>query len=641
MAFESPNLDDRTFKDILAEAKRLIPRYAPEWTDWNESDPGITLIQLFAWMSELIIYRLNQVPEKNFIEFLRLVGVDLKPATPAKADLTFTLSTGTGTKVIPMGTRVGLADNDAEDPVVFETKEALVAVEAALEEIQVFDGSAYTLYTDANQVAGKNFYAFGSDGGEDNALYLGFDMALPESEIKLTINLYVEDLIATGTHCTMDESFVHPSADLVWEYYTGTTWAALDVVKDSTLFLMQDGSIYFNASAVMGATTWGASTTDSLYWIRCRVKKAGYEVVPRIDAILLNTVSAENATTVKGEIVGTSDGSPDQSFTLRKTPVIDKTLVLQVNEGDGWKTWTRVDTLASSTPEDEHYGLDRSSGDITFGDGVQGRIPLPLTGGNNIMALQYRYGGGISGNSGSNTITSLESAIPGVESVTNFFASSGGEDEESVEAAKLRGPMELKTRQRAVTTEDFEFLATQTPGVRVRRALAMPLYHPDFPACDMPGVVTVIIVPESKDAKPMPSQGMMKTVCAHLNRHRLLASEVYVLPPEYVKVKVDAEVIASPDADAATVKRRLRQNLVTYFHPLEGGNDGKGWAFGGDIYFSDVYKEILNTRGVQRIENISIYLDGEEQDECKNIRIKGNSLLYSDGHELDVQYERG
>ena len=187
MAIQSPNLDDRTFKDIIEEAKRRIPRYAPEWTDWNESDPGITLIQLFAWMSELIIYRLNQVPDKNFIEFLRLIGVDLKPAYPAKVDLTFTLSAGTGSAVIPMGTRVGLEDDDAEDPIVFETDEALVAVEAALKEIQVFDGSIYKLYTNANEVVGEDFDAFGKDAREDNAFYLGFDQAFPASEVKLTV----------------------------------------------------------------------------------------------------------------------------------------------------------------------------------------------------------------------------------------------------------------------------------------------------------------------------------------------------------------------------------------------------------------------------------------------------------------------
>lgn len=640
MPLKSPNLDDKTFEEIVTEAKRLIPRYAPEWTDWNEHDPGITMIHLFAWLTEMIIFRLNQVPDKNFIEFLKLIGVELKPASPASADLTFTLAPGSESAVIPMGTPVGLEESDAEDPIVFETDEPLVAVETALKEVQAFDGSSYTLYTDANSIVGKNYHAFGKKAVIDSALYLGFDLPFPKSEAKLTVYLYVEDLISAGQHCEIDESSVYPPSEVVWEYYNGTGWQELDVLKDSTTALMKSGSIYFNGPLNIKASKWGKSQTQDFYWLRCRVKKQGYEVPPRIDSILLNTVSAASAVTKKGEILGSSDGTPNQVFTLMNNPVIAGTLVLQVDEGDGWKTWQEVDSLAGSGRDDEHYMLNRLTGEIRFGNGMEGRIPLPAPGGNNIMALQYRYGGGKKANVGSEKITSLETSVPNVESVTNYRPAVGGKDEESAASAKERGPMELKTRQRAVTAEDFQFLALETPGVRVRRAKALPLFHPDFPCCKFPGAVTVIIVPESKDAKPLPSEGMLETVCKHLNQHRLLTNEVYVIPPQYVKIKVEAEVIVKPEADSAAVKRELARNLTTFFHPLEGGLEGKGWDFGGDIYFSDVYKEILKTNGVSRIESVSIYKDDEKQDECKNVVIPGNCLLYSDQHDLDVHYER-
>jgi predicted phage baseplate assembly protein len=75
MPLPVPNLDDRKFQDILDEARRLIPRYCPEWTDHNLSDPGITLLELFAWMTDMLLYRLNRVPEKNYLKFLDLIGV--------------------------------------------------------------------------------------------------------------------------------------------------------------------------------------------------------------------------------------------------------------------------------------------------------------------------------------------------------------------------------------------------------------------------------------------------------------------------------------------------------------------------------------------------------------------------------------
>ena len=75
MALPAVNLDDRTFQDIVDEAKRLIPRYTPEWTNHNLSDPGVALIELFAWMSEMVLYRVNQVPDRLYVQFLNLVGI--------------------------------------------------------------------------------------------------------------------------------------------------------------------------------------------------------------------------------------------------------------------------------------------------------------------------------------------------------------------------------------------------------------------------------------------------------------------------------------------------------------------------------------------------------------------------------------
>src|SRR4030042_5270437 len=107
MALPSPVLDDRKFQDIVSEARSLIPGYCPEWTDHNLSDPGITFIELFAWMMDTLLYRVNKVPEKSYIKFLELIGIRLMPARPAKADVTFCLSAPQSKDVtIPRGTEV-------------------------------------------------------------------------------------------------------------------------------------------------------------------------------------------------------------------------------------------------------------------------------------------------------------------------------------------------------------------------------------------------------------------------------------------------------------------------------------------------------------------------------------------------------
>src|ERR1700744_4395946 len=125
MALPAPELDDRKFQDIVDEAKRLIPRYCPEWTNHNVSDPGVALIELFAWMSEMILFRLNQAPDRLYTKFLDLVGIEPFPPSVARADLTFWLSTVLDHDVVvPAGSAVataGAATSDEE--ILFSTTE--------------------------------------------------------------------------------------------------------------------------------------------------------------------------------------------------------------------------------------------------------------------------------------------------------------------------------------------------------------------------------------------------------------------------------------------------------------------------------------------------------------------------------------
>ena len=122
-----PNLDDRTWEDIVDEAKTLIPKFCPEWTDHNTSDPGITLIELFAWIAEGVTYRLNQVPEKNYIAFLNLLGITRDPPSPAKVELEFI---GSAPVLIPKGIQVSTVQKEQEDAVVFETDKDLQLTQA-------------------------------------------------------------------------------------------------------------------------------------------------------------------------------------------------------------------------------------------------------------------------------------------------------------------------------------------------------------------------------------------------------------------------------------------------------------------------------------------------------------------------------
>src|SRR6187431_1370851 len=106
MAIAAPHLDDRRFQDLVDDAKRLVMDRCPTWTDHNVSDPGVTLIETFAFMTDQMLYRLNRVPDRLYVKFLELIGIRLFPPTAARTDLTFWLSAPcTSMLIIPAGTR--------------------------------------------------------------------------------------------------------------------------------------------------------------------------------------------------------------------------------------------------------------------------------------------------------------------------------------------------------------------------------------------------------------------------------------------------------------------------------------------------------------------------------------------------------
>ena len=117
-----PDLDDRRWDDLVAEAVALIPRYAPQWTDHQPGDLGITLVELFAWLVEGLIYRLNRVPEKTHLAFLELLGLTRGPRTPARTVLTFSARPGGNGVSVPAGTRAQTRPTEAHVPVAVETE---------------------------------------------------------------------------------------------------------------------------------------------------------------------------------------------------------------------------------------------------------------------------------------------------------------------------------------------------------------------------------------------------------------------------------------------------------------------------------------------------------------------------------------
>jgi predicted phage baseplate assembly protein len=672
----TPVIDDRRFADIVDEVRTRIARYTPEWqpvwTDFNDSDPGVTLTHVFAWLAEMLLYRMSKVPDLNYVKFLELIGIELQAATPAVTEITFPAadSVTDQTVIVPPRTQVSASPPEGGTPIVFETGQALIAITARLMSVQAFDGALHRDVTQQNEDATKpqtiadnageqlTFKPFGELAPENAALVLGFGYPNPVPTLAdfpagIALDLALWTAARTSSlptvACGLPASSAYPSATLAWECWNGAEWQKIDLLKDDTLAFTRTGHVVVRTPPAgtmkldhIGAyqDTDPADPKPPLYWIRARIARAGYETPPQLVAVRTNTVAATQAETIVGEVLGGSNGRRDQNWTLANVPVLKDSLKVQIDDGTGPLAWQIVTDFLGSGPGDLHLVLNRTSGEVRAGDGINGAIPVanPNNPDANVVALEYRHGGGASGNVAAGAIKNLLTPVPGIDNglVANPFAAAGGRDEETLDEAKRRASQSLRARCRAVTPEDFEMLARE--AANIARAKALPLFHPGFPGVQVPGVVTVIVVPDVASPNPTPSEGTLRTVCAYLDRRRLLTTEVYVIGPTYQRVEIDADVTARDDADLAAVNDGIIQALRAFFDPLHGGDDGAGWPFGGTIRFSKVYQRVFTVSGVDSIERLTIELDGETMEDCKDVPIAANALLYSTTHTIDVTY---
>lgn len=660
MALKVPIIDDRRYDDIVEEIKVRIARYTPEWkpvwTDYNDSDPGITLGQVFAWLSDMLLYRMASVPELNYIKFLELLGVELEAATPARAEVSFTVDRAFPGIVVdvPPRTQVSAAV-EGGPPLVFETERTLRALALTLQSVQSFDGGTYRDATAANETASVPFLPFGELARETAALALGFGFPpghpslndVPQLNLDLAVWVSGITVGRSVVTCGVSSAAFAP-AKIRWEGWTGTEWQKMDTLKDDTLAFTRSGHIVIRTpgGSVLKRDWVGAWQSDAanpkpaLFWLRARLVESQYERVPEVLAVRTNTVPALQAQTVEGEVLGGTTGARGQRWRLGNTPVIRGSVHIEIDDGTGPREWKIVEDFLGAGPTDEVLVVNRATGEVFAGDGEQGAIPVAnaTNPDANVIAREYRYGGGSRGNVAARTITTLTTPVDGVDTgkLENLFAAAGGRDEERLEAAKRRARRDLRARDRAVTVEDFEHLAMQSANVR--RARALPLAHPHFPGVRVPGAVTVVVVPDSKAPNPTPSEGTLRAVCAYLDARRLLTTEVFVVAPKYQLVHVHVELVAADDADGAEVKQAVEAVLTQYLHPLEGGDDGSGWPFGGTIRYSKVYQRVFTVPGVDSVGRLIIELDGEEQPECKDVPIDPAALLFSTGHDVEVQY---
>jgi baseplate J-like protein len=310
-----------------------------------------------------------------------------------------------------------------------------------------------------------------------------------------------------------------------------------------------------------------------------------------------------------------------------------------------WRDWIRVDDFDSSGPGDPHFVFDAGSVTVTFGDGINGDIPQAADD-RNIRIISLQTCGSADANVPKQTIRSIAKPFsvtlpPELLALTcsQLVAASGGEAGETIADAQVRARKDLRTQSQAVTSPDFEFLALHTPGLRVARAKAIPL----FSAAHKPNpraTVTVIVLPYSLLPKPVPSENFRRTVCRHLDRHRLITTQIEVVAPNYVRVSVAATVMLKSGFDIEASRVAIIKALERFLRPIPEVDDteNNGWPFGRTVYKSEIYQLIENVAGMDCVENVGLSAEGVDagRDENGNITISPLSVVFSGNHQVEV-----
>jgi predicted phage baseplate assembly protein len=637
MALASIALDDLTWSGMVDAARRRIVGVSNgAWTLHSPVDPGVTLLELLAWLLEQRMFWLDQVPDSLLRGVLTLLDEAPRPSRGAVTVLALADDTGAHPYgVAPKG--VALELDGQLPPIVFTTDDDI-----ALLPVMSVGLVAFGRDRSADLAHGRVLRLLPANDSAAEAQVLLTLASAPAAPVAGPMSLLLE-LDASSTvrpAWSYDAAAgVAPPATLTWWYRSPSGLAQLANVDDGTGGLRRSGVVRLPVPS-----DWTAEPgAPNRYAITIRTDRATFSSSPRVKQIAANAVIARHRRHVTSDQRANWLPLPGNTIELARDgqPPLEATVTVTLDERvAGPQPWTPVADLSFSGPTDRVFVVDRGAGVLRFGDGLTGRVPVlaqPADPKHANAHIGYDAGGGAAGNLGGG-FTWRALAAPFAITAANVVDAIEGAEPEALVDARSRAAASIHAVDRAVTAPDYKTLATTTPGAGVGRAHAAPGAHPLHP-CPVPGAVTVFVVPDvpadvdgdpwnesAATPDPVADPGMLAAVRRRLDAARMVGTEVFVASAPYARPAITIDVVGDA-ASPADVANRVTARIRAYLDPLNGGDDGAGWPFGGPLRPSALIRQAQTAAGSDgRVTSVSIDLDGTVEN-CADVSIGANRLV--------------
>lgn len=542
----------------------LIPQLLPNWSDRSESDFGVVLIELFAYVADILSYYQDRVANEAYLstatqrrsvaELLRLIGYQIDPGLAATALLHFQVTSNVSVTVDGLPYRVRATGIPGEPDRTFEITRPFTAAPL------------------------------------NNAIAISETVTVGQSSVRVPTASHA---LAIGDAVYLEETVTGPSGSPQPHRST-----QLQVVAIRTV----------------------AAGISEIAWVPALTEPFGATGV----TLKGNNIVASHGETVANEPIFFGDGTPRQRFKLSRRPVTHLLSAgttgrrsrpdLQVTVDN--VPWVLTDSFFDSSPFDQHFTVTIDENDfmtVQFGTGQRGAI---VTAGAQVRAT-YRIGLGRAGNVGPDSITVPVTSNASIAAVSNPFAAEGGADRETIDEARISGPGRVISQGRAVTLQDYELLAAGFSGVG--KASARVGLRGGYK------VVQVFVVPEDPTTipPPLPSADLKDSLSQELELRQPVnrMAGVDVLDPTYVPIDISVDIHVRADASASAVKAAVRAELeqLLAFDQVD---------LGGVIRVGDIYATLFPIPGISFTLLQKLARGGSGSTGANDVAVADNELPY-------------